>query len=527
MESVSPKRPLNPPINSRDWTQTLIKLRDSWSSLSPEKQSQALAWVKEVELARVQTPLRFLVPNGAQERAIREIGNLENFITVLAYANGVGKTSIVFAILGAIMWGAPSSAFDYPLYQEYPKRWPKRIRIVTESELVSDIGPIQMEAAKWWPKGRYTWVKGGKQYNRFLYTDTGFFGEVMTNEQAVKEFEGKTIAINVFVEPPPKPIFNACVARQRMGGINIFDMTPLLSSAWVKDDIVDKPEIVVDGKPVGKAVCLHADIEDNCVEHGKNGQLQHDDIQRIIARYDPDEIEARAHGNFMHLSGRIFKTFDRSVHVAKEEFEPPTDEPISIGMACDPAIAKPLAILWRYVDKAGVVHYYDEWPDFPFEGAKDSNLTVKDYADLIRAREKGRRVDSRILDRHFGAVRRTVGGLTLRQEFAEQGIEFSNSYTNAEEIETGILKVKEYLAYDKSKPLDGLNRPKIRISPRCKNLIAALERWSRDPKTGKPMEDHKDFCDVLRYDLMSGPVVEDVSAWVPATSSGYGVNTDA
>ncbi len=442
---------------------------------------------------------------------------------MLAFANGVGKTSIVFAILGAIIWGAPTSAFDYPLYTQYPKRWPKRVRIVTESALVSDIGPIQMESAKWWPKGRYAWIKNGKQYNQHCYTDNGFSLEVMTNEQAVKEFEGKTIAINVFIEPPPRPIFNASVARQRMGGLNIFDMTPLMSSAWVKDEIVDKPEIIVDDKVIGKSVCIHADIEDNCIEHGKNGQLQHNDIQQIIARYDPDEIEARAHGKFLHLSGRIFKGFDRNAHVAKEEFEPPR-EGVSIGMACDPAIAKPLAILWRYVDAAGVLNYYDEYPETVFEGAKDSNLTVTDYVQIIRAREQGRTVESRILDRHFGAARRSLGGLTLKQEFSEAGLDFTDSYSMDEEIETGISKIKELLRWDKTKPQDALNRPRIRISPRCKNLIAALERWGRDPKNGKPLEAYKDMIDTLRYDVMSNPAVEVSRPWLSGGGPTYGVN---
>jgi len=464
------------------------------------------------------------VPNGAQENAIREIGNLENFITVLAFANGVGKTSIVFAILGAIMWGAPSSAFDYTLYKEYPKRWPKRIRIVTESALVSDIGPIQMESAKWWPKGRYAWIKNGKQYNQHCYTDSGFSLEVMTNEQAVKEFEGKTIAINVFIEPPPRAIFNASVARQRMGGINIFDMTPLMSSAWVKDEIVDKPILEVDGKVVGRSLCIHADIEDNCLEHGKNGQLQHNDIQQIISRYDPDELEARAHGKFLHLSGRIFKGFDRSVHVAAEEFFPPAND-VSIGMACDPAIAKPLAMLWRYVDADGVLNYYDEYPETVFEGAKDSNLTVTDYAAIIKGREQGRVIESRILDRHFGTARRSLGGKTLKEEFSDVGIDFRDSYAMDEEIETGISKIKELLRWDKTKPQDALNRPRIRISPKCRNLIASLERWGRDPKNGKPLEAYKDFIDVLRYDVMSNPQVEVATHWPQGGGAHYGVGT--
>lgn len=522
MAWVSPLNSLKPPINLKEWRLTLTALKNSWDGLSPETRLQALAWVTEVESSRLNSPLKFLVPNGAQERAIREIGNLENFITVLAFANGVGKTSIVFAILGAIMWGAPSSAFDYPLYTEYPKRWPKRIRIVTESELVSDMGPIQTESAKWWPKGKYTWVKGGKQYNKFFYTDSDFFGEVMTNEQALKEFEGKTNAINVFVEPPPKPIFNACLARQRMGGLNILDMTPLTSSAWVKDDIIDKPQTMVEGKAVGRSLCISADIEENCQEHGKNGQLAHDDIQQIISHYDPDEIEARAHGKFVHLSGRILKSFDRAVHV--REFDIP-ESGVSHGMSLDPAIAKPVYALWRFVDATGTKWYYDEIPEFDFHNAKDSNLTVSDYVRIIKAKEEGRHIASRILDRHFGNARRTLGGKSLKEEFAEAGLDFLDSYTMdpASEVEAGILKIKEHLKYDKAKPIDSLNTPRVVIHPRCKNLIAAAERWSRNPKNGDPLDEWKDPIDCWRYDLMSNPEVETASTWVQPSGAVYGV----
>ena len=178
------------------------------------------------------------------------------------------------------------------------------------------------------------------------------------------------------------------------------------------------------------------------------------------------------------------------------------------------------------MDKAGVVHYYDEWPEFAFEGAKDGNLTVTDYANLIRSREAGRKVDVRILDRHFGNARRTLGGMTLRQEFAEQGIDFIDSYAlPGEEVETGIMKVKEFLRYDTLRPVDSLNRPRVVFSPKCKNLIAAMERWGRDPETGKPMEEYKDFADLVRMDLMSNPIVEEQVYWPNTSGAHYGVGT--
>ena len=117
-----------------------------------------------------------------------------------------------------------------------------------------------------------------------------------------------------------------------------------------------------------------------------------------------------------------------------------------------------------------------------------------------------------------------MGGPTLKQEFAEFGIEFIDSYTSDDktEVETGILKVKDLLRYNKAKPVDSLNRPRLIIADHCTNTIHALERWSRDPKTGKPKEEYKDFADDIRYLAMANPELEEYKPWevVPAK---YGV----
>lgn len=470
-------------------------------------------------------PLKFFLPNGAQEKVIREVGNLENFIVISCFANGVGKSALNLAILAAIMWGAPTTAFDYPIFREYPERWPKLVRIASESALVGHMGPVQVESGLWWPKGRYEWSKGGKQHNSFFETDTGFRGEVMTYEQAVKEFEGKTNAINLFIEPPPREILFASFARQRKGGINLIDMTPLTSAAYVKDELVDKPELVIDGEVVGRVACIQADIEENCEEHGKNGQLKHRDILQIVSRYDPDEVDARAHGNFMHLVGRIYKSFDRNVHVAKQPIVPPSD--VTHYMAVDPHVGKPFAMIYAFVGGDGVIHVYKESPEHRFEGSKDNKLGLSDYANLIKRLDDGRRIEKRIIDRHFASQRRQNGGQNLRQELFALGLTFSDSYSvaaNLEEVQTGIMKVKEFLAYDTSKPIDSINRPRIIISPECKNTIEAFEKWSYDTGTEKPKEDFKDFADVVRYLVMANPVHEVRSNWTPGVQTGYGVN---
>lgn len=529
MASVSPSSSLKPPIRWKEYEQTLTRLYQSWGRLSLAQQTCALEQVLEMRAAREQDPCRFLIPNGAQEKVIRDVGNMEYFIVLSCFANGVGKSAINIAILGAIMFGAPSTAFDYPLYREYPRRWPKLVRIATEPALVGHMGPIQVESKLWWPEGRYEWSKGGKQYNSFFETDTGFLGEVMTYEQAVKEFEGKTNAINLFVEPPPREILFACFARQRKGGLNMIDMTPLTSSAYIKDEIVDKPEIVVDGVSVGKVSCIQADIEENCEDHGKNGQLKHRDIIQIISRYDPDEVEARAHGNFMHLMGRVYKTFNRKIHVAAEPLIPPSDG-VSFYVSVDPHVGKPFAVILAYADAAGVVHIYKEWPEYRFEGAKDPGFGLEEYAHLFKTLEEGRKIEKRIIDRHFANTRRNVGGNNLKQDFGDLGLDFVDSYAVAAdkpEVQTGVLQVREYLAFDKSKPIDAVNRPRLIVSPDCRNTIESFEKWAFDPDKNEPQEQFKDFADVVRYLVMSEPKYEPPISWGDMSGPHYGVGTRA
>lgn len=457
------------------------------------------------------------MPNGGQRKFIDELMRDGAFVVVNGSGNGGGKTYVLIALLAAVAWPgmAPECFAKSTTIQAWP--YPKRLRICSTPAELAEIGSIQTTIKELFPKGRYEALKKGRAYPSQFVTDTGFIIDLFSYEQDAGEMAGPTLGLLAWNEPPPEDLWREGMARMRKGGIVPVCMTSLGTNPWVVDGIL--------GKANGDDVrVLYSGVEENCKQHGNNGHLEHGQIQKILSQYDEDEREARSSGKPLSMSGRIFKGFDRSVHVAADEFEPPK-EGVSLGMACDPAIAKPLAILWRYVDAAGVLNYYDEYPETVFEGAKDSNLTVTDYAAIIKGREAGRTISDRILDRHFGAARRSLGGKTLKEEFSEAGIDFRDSYSMDEEIETGISKIKELLRWDKTKPQDSLNRPRIRISPKCRNLIAALERWGRDPKNGKPLEAYKDFIDVLRYDVMSNPEVEKPVNWAKASQPYYGVRT--
>ena len=271
---------------------------------------------------------------------------------------------------------------------------------------------------------------------------------------------------------------------------------------------------------------IYGATEENCIEHGKNGVIPHSAIQALSDSCDPDDRAARLEGKFMHMAGQIYKSFDRAVHTFKLD----TDLANFLSgketfQVVDPAIGKPLACIWAAVGATGVIEVYDEYPlGVEFQGMKDSDLTVQKYKDLFLAKEEGHKIGTRILDRHFGNTRRTLGGLTLKQEFDEVGIEFIDSYTSDDktEIETGILKVKSLLSYNKAIPISNINRPRIMIADHCINTIHAFERWRRDPKTGKPLEEYKDFSDDVRYLAMANPEIEPDRPWI-VKNGHYGV----
>ena len=477
-----------------------------------------------LELARreLYERIRYFKPNGGQQRFIDEIARPGAFIVLNGSGNGGGKSYIIVALTAAVMWPALAApCFSSPIFQKWP--YPKRIRIVSTPKEVEEIGAIQTAISELWPRGRFEAMKKGKNYPSQFKSDTNFIVDVMTYEQDAGEFAGPNLGLVIFNEPPPKPIFDESIARLRKGGIAIGAMTSLNENPWITDLFAK-----ADGD---KVRVVFADVEENCKQHGVNGTLEHEQVEKILAQYDAEEREARKTGKPLSISGRIFKTFDRAVHVSKHNLVPP-EEGVSLYQVVDPAIGKPLAVIYAYVDAAGVVHVYDEHPDFEFHGAKDQDLTVDGYCSIFKAKEKGRAISVRIMDRHFGNVRRTLGGKTLRQEFADcpkenEGPQFEDSYTDTgdAEVETGILKVKEYLAYDKAKPIDGLNRPRFIISPNCINTINSLERWTRDPRTRKPKEDYKDFADCVRYLLMSNPAVESLSAWPSVNRPFYGVQS--
>lgn len=450
--------------------------------------SEALTVIqRERNWRKNNAPYEFFEPNAKSEEFIKIVAAADSYPIVFSAANGVSKTSTVVNLIANLIWPGGSEWFDFDRFKNWP--WTKRIRYITDPELVKDSGPFRQEILKWFPKQGWRCEKAGKQYYS-QYSANEWFIDVLTTDQEVRQFEGGTFGLIIMDEPTPQSIYSACVGRLRLGGLLLVVMTPLTSSAWFYDQIV--PEI--------PQRIVYADIEDACIQHGIRGHLEHEHIVQMMNNWPPDEIEARAHGTAMSLKGVIFKTFDPKIHILKEDLRPPYGA--QVKNVVDPHSDKPFASIWGFEDARKDIYIFDEWPNEDFYKMHNCQLTIKDYKQIFSDKEAGLTVTRRIIDRHFADTASAVNKRTLRQELQSIGLQYWPSYKAEQEIDTGIERVRRALAYNTSQPLSNLNQPKLYISPKCINTIKSLNRWSRDQETGKVREEYKDFCDTVRYLVM-------------------------
>lgn len=324
--------------------------------------------INEEQLRRMRDEkYRYYEPNGVIEDYINAFASGDYFILFLSAANGVGKTAAAANILANLMFPTENHWFRGSLFHDFPYR--HKGRIITDPSLVEK--NIVSELKFWFPEGKYSAAKANKHFDSQWAIGGGMARggwefDIMTYEQDAKEFEGVTLGWAWFDEPPPDAILKATIARMRAGGIIIITATPISGSAHLYDMFANgslEVEVVLrEGEEpvkVQRSVYhITADVESACKEHGVRGHLEHSDIERMVAEYPPDEMQARAYGKFAHLIGLVFKKFDRNVHVIKP-FNI-NDRDFIVYHYLDPHPRNEDAALWVAVDRKGTKYVIDE-----------------------------------------------------------------------------------------------------------------------------------------------------------------------
>lgn len=239
----------------------------------------------------------------------------------------------------------------------------------------------------------------------------------------------------------------------------------------------------------------------------------YDRIAKDLAGRPDEEILTRAYGVPTKSATSKFPNFSPEVNVMAHEKIPSKN--VTRYLILDPAGRKNWFMTWCAVDASDTYYFYREWPDqtygewakwhnskwAPGPGCKGLGYGIRDYVDMISRYEEGENIFERLIDPRLGAAKyqTQIGASSIIEDLADAGMVFVPA--PGLEIDDGLQAIQTKMAYDRKKPIDGLNRPHFYVSDRCLNIIQALQEYTGE---AGPDEAWKDPIDVVRYACIDG-----------------------
>jgi phage terminase large subunit-like protein len=313
---------------------------------------------------------------------------------------------------------------------------------------------IQPQFKRWMPPSLLingSWEDSFSKQDRVLTCSNGNTVEFMSYDQDLDKFAGTSRHFCHYDEEPPQHIFNESQARLiDTDGYAWLTMTPIDGMTWVYHELYT-PGTNGDDEDV-------AVIEVDMAENPYVGETAR---KRYLKTLDKDERNAREHGHFVQLGGRVFKAFDKDIHVVPD-FIPPTSWEWYVSI--DHGYNNPTAMLWHAVSPDNQVVTFSEH--------YASEMLVKEHAGVYHARNAGM---SRIPDYTVGdpamEQRQGVTGISIFQEYADNGVYIM---AGNNDVPSGVNKMNQYLKPDHN------GKPQWTITESCVNLIREMKllRWA-------------------------------------------------
>lgn len=173
-----------------------------------------------------------------------------------------------------------------------------------------------------------------------IYWTCGSVSDVYSHDQDPVVFEGSDYDLVWFDEPPPRNIYAAmwrsCTDR---GGYMYLTGTPL-NCDWLFSEF----QKIRDANDHPLMWYVIFDQWANAKNLGEgNAELGKKRLEELAALYDEDERNARIHGQFVQMSGMIFKGWSQAVHLLQPF---PIPRRWQIIESIDPHPQKPWAVIW-------------------------------------------------------------------------------------------------------------------------------------------------------------------------------------
>lgn len=227
---------------------------------------------------------------------------------------------------------------------------------------------------------------------------------------------------------------------------------------------------------------VEADIESNCIEHGVRGILEHKHIMAMISEYTEEDKQARVYGKFQHLTGLVFKTFNRRVHV-KKPFMPKQSDYMVVELL-DPHPRNPDAVMWVAIDVKGRKFVIDEL----FEKFS----SIEEMAYKIKQKGSQYRVVRRLADPSaWTPATSDRSDVTLASKLSGLGLSYSQA---SKQRSLGVSLISDALFYQANEVNGGLEyqqEPMLFVFETAERTIWEFEHWQYNEFTGKG-SDRKD-----------------------------------
>ncbi len=235
--------------------------------------------------------------------------------------------------------------------------------------------------------------------------------------------------------------------------------------AWVKRLFIDRRFRA--GERSEDYVFIPAKVTDNRVLMEKDP-----DYVRKLDNLPPGKREAWRDGNWDVFVGQYFTEWDRDKHVC-EPFQPPAWWRWYVTM--DYGLDM-LAALLIGVDDNGGAYVVGEVYEGRDLGDGHDGLIVSEAAKAVRELAAGHTITTYLAPPDLWNARQETGK-SVADIFAEHGVYLTR--TGNDRVD-GWMAVKEWLKIQRCE--DGVERPRLRFFPNCRNIIRTLPLLQYDEK---------------------------------------------
>lgn len=473
----------------------------------------------ELKRRRKEHGIDYFIPNVPQLRAIQSPAR------IIAYVGGnrTGKTTVGGFVMAAHLsnrypncschgdWFPAQKKFHGPIKAAVCVTKFDKIEQVIEPKLMAVLPRDSIQKISRTPQG----------YLRRLTFKNGSVLDILTNEMDAAAFESSDWDVVWVDEPLPKSHYQGILRglTDRSGQLWM-TFTPLVEP-WMKDEIVD----MADGRRIDVVM---ADTYQNLADIHGNPILTRESVRELELSLPEDVRRTRIYGEFFHLKGVVYSEYSPIIHEKEWEYFKGDHRDLPAGQLSfgypdpvigilDPHDRLPHHMIWAIVDRT-------DWLYVDRELIFTGNLQELKKAILWTEQQAGYHVVKRLVDPNFGQKPAEVGGgRTVRQELSRFPFSVPFGLSN-DDKESGRMKVKDYLHFNRDLPISITNTPRIFFHrQRCPITIRSVRNYQydewrgagKDDKDPKEKEKQKDThgADVIRYLCMSNPTFDSVMSW--------------